>query len=132
MYIQKIYKKYIYRHIEKIKWCSIILIFILILSNYSFENKMNSTKIKSIIYGALTVLCISSIFFFTKIGKKYLIFLQESKNELKNIIIPKKIDSLKTTLIVIIITALLSLMLWILDNFFNAFNIMDYSVEVIR
>lgn len=116
MYIRKIYKKYIHRHIEKIKWYSIALIITIILLINSFHNKINSKITKIIIYGILTSLCVI-LLLYTKIGKKYCNFIENSRKELKNITWPSSIDSLKTTVIVIIITALLSLILWVLDNF---------------
>lgn len=116
MYIRKIYKKYIHRHIEKIKWYSIALIITIILLINSFQNKINSKITKIIIYGILTSLCVI-LLLYTKIGKKYCNFIENSRKELKNITWPSSIDSLKTTVIVIIITALLSLILWVLDNF---------------
>ncbi|WP_075431652.1 preprotein translocase subunit SecE [Buchnera aphidicola] len=116
MYIRKIYKKYIHHHIEKIKWFNILLIFIIFLKNNSLPKKTNLNIVHIVINVLLIIFCIC-ILFNTKIWKKCFIFLQESTRELNNIIVPKKIDSLKTTAIVIIITILLSLILWVLDNF---------------
>lgn len=116
MYIRKMYKKYIHHHIEKIKWFNILLIFLMFLKTNSLQKKTHSDKVHIIINGLLIILCIC-LLVYTKIWKKCFIFLQESKRELKNIIVPKKIDSLKTTALVIIITILLSLILWVLDNF---------------
>lgn len=116
MYIRKIYKKYIHHNIEKIKWYLIIILLILIMIINYIKIENHLFLIKKILFNILNIMCIS-IFSLTKVRKKILLLIYDTKYELKNILWPNKKDSLKTTIIVIMITILLSLIFWILDNF---------------
>ncbi|CAL4318104.1 Protein translocase subunit SecE [Buchnera aphidicola (Eriosoma lanigerum)] len=101
--------------IELIKWISIIILLItIIISNSYYRNINIFIRISFILSISIIIL---NIFLITKKGTNTLSLIQESKNELKKIIWPNYKETLYTTLIVSIITTIMSLILWTLDQF---------------
>ncbi|PPI86647.1 preprotein translocase subunit SecE [Candidatus Pantoea edessiphila] len=67
---------------------------------------------------ALMILVVISIFILLsmKTGKTALIFIRESKAEMKKVVWPSYQETFRITVIVIAVTILMSLLLWGLDN----------------
>jgi preprotein translocase subunit SecE len=100
--------------LEKIKWLSIlILLFISFLINYY----LYTTKffIRLCIFIFLGIFSIK-IFLCTKQGKYIFSHIKSLQREIEKIAFPKYKDTLYTTLIVMVITIIMSLILWALDN----------------
>ncbi|WP_343126570.1 preprotein translocase subunit SecE [Buchnera aphidicola] len=114
MNFKNIHKFYV-KNLEKIKW--ILMIFlksILILE--IFFLKYHFKKILKILYIVITNIIIIKIFFSTKFFKKIILLIYEIHTETHHITWPKKINTLKTTFIILLIILLISIILWILDN----------------
>lgn len=99
--------------LEGIKWCSIVTLFMaLIVGNYLFRDC--SVSLRGVVI-ACVIAVIVYIVSITRIGKLLVIFIQESRIELNHVIWPSSRDGLNTTLIVVAVTAIVSLILWGLD-----------------
>jgi len=97
-----------------LKWSFIfIILFTTIMYDCYYTKIIFSFRILA------TIILIFSILFsflYTEKGKKIVLLIIESKNEIKKIIWPSKTETLYTTLIVSIATMIISLLIWGLDN----------------
>ncbi|WP_294827778.1 preprotein translocase subunit SecE [uncultured Gilliamella sp.] len=55
----------------------------------------------------------------TNKGKSFLVFLQESRKELRKVVWPSRKDATQTTLLVVAVTVVVGLALWGMDNLFR-------------
>ncbi|XBC39277.1 MAG: preprotein translocase subunit SecE [Buchnera aphidicola (Nurudea shiraii)] len=97
-----------------LKLVSIGILIILILFNHYYYSSLSS-----LLHITITTLLISliiTIIFLTKQGKKILFLINETKKETKKIHWPHLKETFHTTIIVIIVTIVISLILWGLDN----------------
>ncbi|CAL4318144.1 preprotein translocase subunit SecE [Buchnera aphidicola] len=100
--------------LEKIKWLLIfVLLCIYFLSTYYLYKNYFFTHI--IILFSLIGIGMSILLSTTQ-GKNSLVFLKKSYNEMQKIIWPQYKETLYTTFIIIIVTILISLILWSLDS----------------
>ena len=100
--------------LEKIKWLSISIFFILsFFINYYFYKTQFFVRIFII---SFLILCAISTLMYTKKGQYILSYIIMSKKEMEKIIWPKYNETLYTTLIVIAVTILMSLILWGVDS----------------
>ncbi|ADV33943.1 preprotein translocase, SecE subunit [Candidatus Blochmanniella vafra str. BVAF] len=112
MNIQGLKKKI--EFIEIIKWIGIVsLLCLSCIASYFFYDYNFYIK-KMMVFFCLAVAI--GIFLITKIGKLLIIFLKESSIELRKVVWPTYQDSLNTTLIVVVVTVIVSLVLWGLDT----------------
>ncbi|AAO26784.1 preprotein translocase SecE subunit [Buchnera aphidicola str. Bp (Baizongia pistaciae)] len=108
----KLKKKY--DKLKIAKWSFLgILIILFILSNHYYIK--HSNIFQNILLTSLTILS-TGLIFLTKSGKKFLIFTKSAIHETKLITWPNFKDTLHVTFTVIIVTILLALILWGLDN----------------
>ena len=106
--------KNIYNALEKIKWLFASLCFILIYSiNYYLYEIQFFIRILIIFF---LIILSTSIILSTKIGKYMLLYISTTKNEIRKITWPQYKETLYTACIIIIVTILISLLLWGLDN----------------
>ncbi|MBK4775551.1 preprotein translocase subunit SecE [Candidatus Pantoea edessiphila] len=100
--------------LEIVKWLIILsLLLTAIIGNYYYEKTALYVRVI-----AITILLIISVCVLcsTNQGKDILVFIRESKAELKKVVWPTYRETFRITLIVIVITTLMSLLLWGLDN----------------
>ena len=102
------------KNIKVLQWfCIFIILFITIIYNFLFSDVI-------FIFRILCNLCLICsaffVFLYTKTGKKLLFLITESKHEIKKIIWPSKKETLYTTFIVSIVTVIISLLIWGIDN----------------
>ncbi|VFP79044.1 preprotein translocase subunit SecE [Buchnera aphidicola] len=114
MHIYNIYQIYM-NHKEKIKWFCIITIISSIILTYIFFLYKLSKTLKIIFFSTLFIILLK-IFFHTILSKKILIFINEIKLELLNIVWPSFKETAQTTGIVILLIILTSIFLWIIDG----------------
>lgn len=100
--------------LETIKWSSVVLLSILLIIGDHVYHDSN-IYLKSLVICAF-LLCIVSILISTKLGRLMVVFGKESCLELQKIVWPTYQDSLNTTLVVVIVTIIISLILWGLDT----------------
>ncbi|QCI19629.1 MAG: preprotein translocase subunit SecE [Buchnera aphidicola (Brevicoryne brassicae)] len=100
--------------LEKIKWLSISILFILSFLTYYYFYKME-LYIRLVIMFFLIICAIRTLLWTVK-GKHIISYIRVLKKEIKKIIWPEYKETLYTTLIVITITIFISFILWILDN----------------
>nr|WP_159989552.1 preprotein translocase subunit SecE [Pantoea sp. SoEX]MXP50796.1 preprotein translocase subunit SecE [Pantoea sp. SoEX] len=100
--------------LEVVKWVVIVTLLLgAILGNYYYGKTTLYLRIVPIIILVITSIC---ILLSTKVGKDILVFIRESKAELKKVIWPTYQETFRITLIVIVVTTFMSLILWGLDN----------------
>jgi len=98
------------------KWLFIFLSYCIIeISNFYREKLWIFSYILLI---SICFICIVITIFYTKIGRYVIFLLIESKKEIKNIIRPSIKDTLYTSLIIIVITVLISLVIYEIDKTF--------------
>lgn len=99
--------------LESLKWIGVIfLIFLSFLEGYFLRDFNLYIKIGLIFISIVLTIYITLN---TKLGKLLVLFSRESFIELQKVIWPSYQDSLNTTLIIIIVTMIMSVMLWGLD-----------------
>lgn len=100
---------------DVLKWLAVIIIFfmIVIVGNPHYANMKLSIRILTLL---LLIGMGSSMAILTNQGKGILEFLNEAKNEARKVIWPSSQETLYTTVIVIGITAVISIILWGLDG----------------
>ncbi|WP_422667581.1 preprotein translocase subunit SecE [Buchnera aphidicola] len=100
--------------LEKIKWISIFILLCISFCStyYLYKNYFFLyITILSLLIGIGVKIILS-----TKKGKNSLIYIKQSYGEIKKIIWPQYRETLYTTFIIIIVTILMSLILWVLDS----------------
>jgi len=98
------------------KWLFIFLSYCMIeISNFYREKLWVSFYIFII---SIFFICIVLTVFFTKFGRYLIYLLTESKKEIKNIICPSVQDTFYTSLVIIVITVLMSLVIYGIDKTF--------------
>lgn len=98
--------------IEIAKWLFIILLILITVINYSYNE--NKTYIKILLI--IQLIIILSMINKTIIGYNFINFINETRMEVYKVIWPTKKETLNTTLVISIITIIISCILWILDN----------------
>ncbi|AYN24460.1 preprotein translocase subunit SecE [Buchnera aphidicola] len=102
------------KHLEKIKWFFIIVIFITSFFINNFFDKVGFFTRTFIV--TLLISFAISIAVYTKKIKKIFLYIKASKNEMKKITWPQYKETLYTTFIIISVTIVISLLLWGLDS----------------
>ncbi|OQM34046.1 preprotein translocase subunit SecE [bacterium endosymbiont of Pedicinus badii] len=101
-------------HLEKYSW---ILIFFLLIFEIIFL--FLKKKINIYFFTAVNFTIFLAILFFflkTKKGKKFVVFLQEVKQESKKICWSSLKETVQTTFMVSLIAMIISIILWCIDN----------------
>jgi len=65
----------------------------------------------------MTALVLVSLFFFTTQGKRFWVFAQASRAELRKVVWPTREETVRTTLIVMVMVIVTGLFLWGIDTF---------------
>lgn len=100
--------------LEYIKWFFIVvLVFSLFLENCFFNYNIWYLHI---LFLLLIVFVLFLIFVYTDKGKKIICFFRESKLEMYKVVWPSYQKIFYTTLVVLVVTFILSLILWGLDT----------------
>lgn len=93
---------------------SVVAIAIAALGNIYFTEQF-STPIR--VVGIVVLLVLALVFMaLTNQGKRFLIFFNDAKTELKRITWPTRPEATQTTLIVVAVTLVVSLILWGIDS----------------
>lgn len=99
---------------KMLKWS---FIFIMLLTAVMYDCYFTKIIFSFRILCTFILICSTLfIFLYTEKGKKIVLFINESKNEVKKIIWPSKTETLYTAFIVSIVTMIMSLLIWGLDN----------------
>ncbi|VFP83184.1 preprotein translocase subunit SecE [Candidatus Erwinia haradaeae] len=102
--------------LETCKWLGIAGLLVLataIAGTIGYDEKILPFRILFII---ILIIAAASLALLTTLGASVLTFLQQSYTEMRKIIWPTRQETLQTTLIVTLVTALMSLILWGLDG----------------
>lgn len=102
------------KNYEHLKWLLITLIIVITAIIDYYLQKTNILLRLILIFASISINII--IFCFTKKGKQILSFFHESKIELQKIIWPSKKETLQTTCIVLLLSMIISIILWGLDH----------------
>lgn len=100
--------------VDLLKWTLFtILLLAVLVGNYYFRDI--SFLIRTIGWGAIVVVA-AIIAATTKKGRWILQFFRESRQELRKVVWPSREETMQTTLVVAVMVAILSLMLWGIDG----------------
>ncbi|OCG39480.1 preprotein translocase subunit SecE [Gilliamella sp. Bif1-4] len=109
--------------LEKFKWCLVlVLIAFVVWGNFYFAEP-NDIYQPNTIVRIIAVVVISLLTLLiaitTNMGKSFLLFLQESRKELRKVVWPTRKETAQTTLLVAAITLFVGLALWGMDAVFR-------------
>lgn len=106
-------------HVDRVKFIfSGALIFLALVGFYIFPQVSLLFRTVGLV-GAFTVA--AAVFFTTANGKVVAGFLQEARIELRKMIWPTKVETMQTTLIVLVAVIVVAIILWMLDLFLRWF-----------
>lgn len=102
------------RGLEIMKWSTVfVLIAVAVAGNYFYRDitlPLRALAVVILIAGA------GGVALLTNSGKAAVVFAREAKTEVRKVIWPTREETLRTTLIVAVVTAVMSLILWGLDG----------------
>ncbi|MCO6544717.1 MAG: preprotein translocase subunit SecE [Gilliamella sp.] len=110
--------------LDKLKWClALVLIAFVVWGNFYFAEP-NDIYQPNTIVRIIAVVVISLLTLLIAIttnkGKSFLLFLQESRKELRKVVWPTRKETAQTTLLVAAITLIVGLALWGMDSVFRS------------
>lgn len=102
------------RCLEVVKWLiCVILLVVAIAGNYYYLDSSLPLRALAVF---LTITFAGAVTLTTTKGKAILAFAREARTELRKVIWPTHQETLHTTLIVAVVTAVISIILWGLDS----------------
>ncbi len=103
---------------SKLDWLLWLLVVLLIgggvFGNYYFESEPLLWRVSGVVAVAIVALVIGLQ---TTAGKSFSEFFKGARVEIKKVVWPTRQETLQTTLVVVVVVALMSLILWALDTF---------------
>ncbi|MWP50236.1 preprotein translocase subunit SecE [Gilliamella sp. Lep-s21] len=110
--------------LDKFKWSLVlVLITFVVWGNFYFSGP-NDIYQPNTIVRIIAVVIISLLALFiamtTNTGKSFLLFLQESRKELRKVVWPTRKETTQTTLLIAVITIVAGLVLWGMDSLFRS------------
>jgi preprotein translocase subunit SecE len=84
-----------------------------ISANYHFSNQPIAIRLIAWIIGALIL---AVLFFYTTQGRRLWVFSQASRAELRKVVWPTRQETVRTTLLVMVVVVLAGLFLWAVDS----------------
>ena len=110
--------------LDKLKWClALVLIAFVVWGNFYFAEP-NDIYQPNTIVRIIAVVVISLLTLLIAIttnkGKSFLLFLPESRKELRKVVWPTRKETAQTTLLVAAITLIVGLALWGMDSVFRS------------
>ncbi len=99
---------------EWILWImmSIILLFA-VYANHYFSHQAIAIRL---IGWIIDILILVALFFYTAIGRQFWVFAQASRAELRKVVWPTREETIRTTLIVMVMVVVAGLFLWAIDT----------------
>ncbi len=102
------------RGLEAIKWLAVVaLLLVAIVGNYIYRDVTLPLRVLAVV---VLIAAAGGIALLTVKGKATVAFVREARTEMRKIIWPTRQETLHTTLIVAAVTAVMSLILWVLDG----------------
>ncbi|MCO6552309.1 MAG: preprotein translocase subunit SecE [Gilliamella sp.] len=110
--------------LDKFKWFLVlVLIAFVVWGNFYFAGPNDiyqpNTIVRIIVVAVISLLTLL-IAITTNKGKSFLLFLQESRKELRKVVWPTRKETAQTTLLVAAITLIVGLALWGMDSVFRS------------
>jgi preprotein translocase subunit SecE len=100
--------------LETVKWILVAIILIgTVVGNNIFSEESVLIRAVAVIVAALIA---GVIAFKTNKGREALVFASESRTEVRKVVWPTRQEAIQTTLIVLVVTAIMALVLWGLDG----------------
>ncbi|MES2141539.1 MAG: preprotein translocase subunit SecE [Pseudomonadota bacterium] len=85
-----------------------------IAANYHFSHQVLAIRLIAWIIGALIL---ATLFFYTTQGQRFWSFSQAARAELRKVVWPTRQETVRTTLLVMVMVVLAGLFLWAVDSF---------------
>ena len=102
------------KRFDLLKWICIITLFALgVIANYAYSSEPLALRLIGWIILLGVVFLIAA---YTTQGQRCIAFAGESRNELLKVVWPNRQETVRSTMIVILMVFLVSIMLWVLDN----------------
>jgi preprotein translocase subunit SecE len=109
--------------LEKFKWCLVLVLIVFVVWGNFYFAEPNDIYQPNTIVRIIAVVVISLLTLLiaitTNMGKSFLLFLQESRKELRKVVWPTRKETAQTTLLVAAITLFVGLALWGMDAVFR-------------
>ncbi|MGK2946390.1 MAG: preprotein translocase subunit SecE [Candidatus Malihini olakiniferum] len=103
-----------WRGLEAIKWLVVtVLLVVAVIGNYYY--RVYSLPLRALVVVILMAIA-GGVALLTAKGKATVTFAREARTEVRKVIWPTRQETFHTTLIVVVVTAIMSLILWGLDG----------------
>ena len=100
---------------DNILWALLVVCFLLTwLANDHFSQQPLSIRL---ILWIIAGFVFGGVFFCTRLGKRFWSFVQSAHAELRKVVWPDRSETLRTTLLVLVVVVLAGLFLWAVDTF---------------
>ena len=110
--------------LDKFKWGLVLVLIAFIVWGNFYFSEPNDIYQPNTIVRIIAVVVISALTLFiaftTGKGKSFILFLQESRKELRKVVWPSRKETVQTTLLVAAITVVVGLALWGMDSLFRS------------
>lgn len=95
-------------------FAAIALVIIAVFAFYYFADTSQLVRVVGLLVAVVAAIALAAT---TAIGSDFFGFLQESRNELRRVVWPSRQETLQVSLAVILMVAVMSIFLWLLDMF---------------
>ncbi|SNC58767.1 preprotein translocase subunit SecE [Sodalis endosymbiont of Henestaris halophilus] len=102
------------RGLEVVKWLVVAILLVLAIVGNYFYRDYNLPMRASVV--VLVIVIAGVVAMMTIKGKSIVTFAREASTEIRKVIWPTREETLNTTLVVVTVTAVMSLLLWGLDG----------------
>lgn len=107
-------KQMVTKSFDTLKWSLVFLLFISgVVANHFFSDVASALRA---IGWIILLSIIGVIASFTHKGKLAIVFSKEAKQELRKVIWPVRQETVKTTLLVIVLVLIMGLLMWAVDS----------------
>jgi preprotein translocase subunit SecE len=96
-------------------WAILFCLLGISFAGYIFFMSPYSNSLK-IAYWLVTVVVLCGLFFLTASSTVVMLFLQETRFEFRKVTWPSRQEALQTNFVVLVLTVLISLLLWFIDS----------------
>ncbi len=90
-----------------------VILLLAIYANNYFSHQVIAIRLIGWIIGALML---ATLFFYTTLGRRFWVFAQASRAELRKVVWPTREETVRTTLIVMAMVVVAGLILWGIDT----------------
>lgn len=99
---------------DKVVWLFVLLLIAaLAVANYYFSDQSAPLRMTWSLLALIVILALAS---FTEKGKRFWIFAKESKIELRKVVWPTRQETIRWTIMIVVVVVVMALFLWGVDS----------------